>query len=224
MKNILFNLFFTLLAVFSVTALSAQAALNATGAAPDASAMLDIVSTGKGVLIPRMSESQRDNISSPATGLLIFQTDEQAGFYYFNGSTWVPFATGGSSALANINGDPSTVLGLDYNGPAKTDANNSPSFRFTSGEGYFIDFDNEGNIGTSWIWYDGAGCTGTAYADATFYAPGAVFASPGDGSLFFIDKSATINTSASLLSRYIVDTNVCQTIMNSDGGFYYELT
>jgi hypothetical protein len=38
----------------------------------DASAMLDVEATNKGFLVPRMTESERDNISTPATGLLIF--------------------------------------------------------------------------------------------------------------------------------------------------------
>ena len=50
--------------------------------------MLDIKSTGSGLLIPRMTENQRNLIANPATGLLIFQTNGIAGFYYFTGATW----------------------------------------------------------------------------------------------------------------------------------------
>jgi hypothetical protein len=66
---------------------------NNTNAA-DASAMLDVESTNKGVLHPRMTESQRDAIASPATGLLIFQTDGTTGFYYYSGTAWTPVHTG----------------------------------------------------------------------------------------------------------------------------------
>jgi len=56
------------------------------------SAMLDVKSTSKGLLIPRLTKVQRDNILSPATGLLLFQTDSTPGFYFYNGgelkSTW----------------------------------------------------------------------------------------------------------------------------------------
>ena len=68
--------------------LSAQLGINTDGSAPDASAMLDVVSTDKGVLIPRLTQTQRDVISSPATGLLIFQSDNTAGFYFYTGSVW----------------------------------------------------------------------------------------------------------------------------------------
>jgi hypothetical protein len=54
----------------------------------DPSAMLDVESVNKGVLHPRMTESQRDAIASPATGLLIFQTDVTQGFYYWTGGCW----------------------------------------------------------------------------------------------------------------------------------------
>ena len=65
-------------------------------ASPNASAALDVNSTSKGLLLPTMTQTQRNGISNPATGLLIFQTDNTPGFYYFNGSTWA--ALGGAAA------------------------------------------------------------------------------------------------------------------------------
>lgn len=59
---------------------------------PDASAVLDVSSTTKGVLVPRMTTAQRNAIVTPATGLLIFQTDNTTGFYYYNGTTWLAIA------------------------------------------------------------------------------------------------------------------------------------
>jgi hypothetical protein len=67
---------------------------------PDASAALDITSTTKGLLIPRMTETQRDEITSAATGLMIYQTDGTAGFYYYNGSSW--FEVGATTATYSI--------------------------------------------------------------------------------------------------------------------------
>ena len=54
----------------------------------DTTAMLDISSNKKGLLIPRMTAQQKSAIASPATGLLVYQTDGSAGFYYFNGTSW----------------------------------------------------------------------------------------------------------------------------------------
>ena len=79
--------FFTLLAAVLLTATTyAQIGINNEN--PDASAALDITSTTGGLLIPRMTETQRDAITSAAAGLMIYQTDGTAGFYYYNGSSW----------------------------------------------------------------------------------------------------------------------------------------
>lgn len=68
--------------------------------APNASALLEISSTNKGVLLPRMTIAQRNALPSPVNGLLIFQIDGSRGlWYYFNGS-WNPVAPS-TSAYAN---------------------------------------------------------------------------------------------------------------------------
>ena len=55
----------------------------------EASSILELESTAKGFLVPRMTSAQKDAISSPATGLMIYQTDGTVGFYYYNGAAWV---------------------------------------------------------------------------------------------------------------------------------------
>jgi len=54
---------------------------------PDSSAMLDITSNNKGILIPRMTSAEREAIVHPATGLMVFDSTEVA-FWYYNGSNW----------------------------------------------------------------------------------------------------------------------------------------
>jgi hypothetical protein len=71
----------------SFSVLSAQVGINTDGSNPDASAILDVKSTDKGMLIPRMTLTQRDNISSPAAGLMIYNNDSNQ-FNYFDGSVW----------------------------------------------------------------------------------------------------------------------------------------
>ncbi|MBX2903916.1 MAG: tail fiber domain-containing protein [Chitinophagales bacterium] len=56
--------------------------------APDVSSALEINSNSKGILIPRMTTSERTAISSPATGLMVYDTSLNQ-FWYFNGSSWV---------------------------------------------------------------------------------------------------------------------------------------
>jgi hypothetical protein len=59
-------------------------------AKPDQSALLDLNSSTKGLLMPRMSLQQRNLIQSPANGLMIYQTDFLSGFYFFDGNAWKP--------------------------------------------------------------------------------------------------------------------------------------
>ena len=68
--------------------LHAQVSINADGTDPDGSAMLDVKSTSKGVLIPRMSATERDAITNPATGLMVFVSNDLS-FYYYDGTAWV---------------------------------------------------------------------------------------------------------------------------------------
>lgn len=61
-------------------------AINATGASPDPSAMLDVASTSKGLLMPRMTTAQRDAITSPADGLMIVNTTSNCVNIYLYGA------------------------------------------------------------------------------------------------------------------------------------------
>src|SRR5258706_1481054 len=71
--------------------------------APSGSAKLDITSVTRGLLIPRMTQTQRDAIASPATGLLIYQTNSTPGFYYYTGALWAAVtAKGANTALSNL--------------------------------------------------------------------------------------------------------------------------
>jgi len=81
-------------------------AVNTTGAAANSSAMLDVSSTTQGVLVPRMTSSQRTAISSPTTGLLVYQTDGTTGFYFYNGTVWTSL-----SSATNV-----TTQGNTFNG------------------------------------------------------------------------------------------------------------
>ena len=82
-----------ILILFAITmaascSLTAQVSINTDGSPPNSSAMLDVNSDTAGILIPRMTQAQCNLISNPVTGLMIYQTDVIAGFYYYNGSVW----------------------------------------------------------------------------------------------------------------------------------------
>jgi hypothetical protein len=81
------HFFIAMLLLFS-SAMFAQVGINTDNSAPDNSAMLDLKSTNKGFLPPRMTTAQRDLISSPVTGLTIYNTSKNGNETY-NGSSWV---------------------------------------------------------------------------------------------------------------------------------------
>jgi hypothetical protein len=105
MKKMKTHFYIFILAIFWGLAAPAQVAINADGTTPDNSAMLDVKSTSKGMLVPRMKYSQRDAISNPARGLLIFCTDDNQ--YYTNKGTpstpnWVMVSSQWISNGSNI--------------------------------------------------------------------------------------------------------------------------
>ena len=73
--------------VFSMD--QSQSAIGMGVAIPEASAVVEVASTTKGFLFPRMIEDQRIAISSPATGLMVYQTDGDEGVYIFKSFGWV---------------------------------------------------------------------------------------------------------------------------------------
>ncbi|MDA0986699.1 MAG: hypothetical protein O3A55_03760, partial [Bacteroidetes bacterium] len=105
MKHILCFLLLT------VSILQAQVGIGTTS--PAATSVLDLTSTSKGFLVPRMTAAQITAITSPATGLLIYQTDGTAGFYYYTGSAWISLT---SSSVS--------VTGLDGLSDAKVEGTN----------------------------------------------------------------------------------------------------
>ncbi|TXD49046.1 fibronectin type III domain-containing protein [Polaribacter sp. IC073] len=81
------QIFIFIAAVLVTTATYAQVGIGT--ATPDASAALDITSTTKGLLIPRMSNAQRLVIASPVAGLQVFVTDFDGGrFMFYDGTEW----------------------------------------------------------------------------------------------------------------------------------------
>ena len=85
---------------------------------PNASSLLEMMSTSKGILIPRMTKAQRDAIVSPATGLMIFQTNNTPGFYYYSGTAWT--AVSPKSKGWSLTGNAGTDSSLDFIGTTDT--------------------------------------------------------------------------------------------------------
>ena len=111
MKKLFYSL--SLAALALAAPLTAQAQSVGINTVPNASAALDVSSTTQGMLVPRMNASQRALIASPATGLMVYQTDAPAGFYFYNGTAWT--SLNGNTGPAGPQGVP---------GPAGADGTN----------------------------------------------------------------------------------------------------
>ena len=95
----------------------AQVGINTN--TPDASSALEIESTTGGILIPRLTETQRDAISSPATGLMIYQTDQTTGFYFYDGTAWTKIdGVAGPQGPQGIQGETGAQGPIGNTGPA----------------------------------------------------------------------------------------------------------
>jgi len=103
---------------------SQNVGINANAASPDASAMLDIVSTNKGLLIPRVALTGTTDvatIASAATSLLVYNTatagDVTPGYYYWTGSVWLRFVfTTPASANWSITANAGTNASTNFVG------------------------------------------------------------------------------------------------------------
>ena len=95
-----------LLAIFTTFAATAQSVgINTDGSAANASAMLDVSSTTKGFLPPRMTTTQRDLLTSPATGLVLFNTTTN-GLEIKSSTSWISLKTSSDAVFL-----PTIVIG-----------------------------------------------------------------------------------------------------------------
>ena len=153
----------------------AQVAVNADGSLPNASAMLDVQSTNKGVLVSRMSSAQRTSIGSPADGLLVYDTDTKT-FWYRKNLVWtelngltLPYTATDNSATTSFtinNGAATPASAGRFN---ILNASNSASalFASTNGGGNAIQAEVSANSGASALF---ARATGASQGAAGTFA------------------------------------------------------
>lgn len=146
----------------SAPMISSSSVSIGSGSVADASSLIDITSTSKGVLLPRMNTTQRDAISSPATGLTIYNTTTSA-LNVYNGSAWVAVGSGGGSftdsmvRLQDGNGHGSTNTKIRRFSTTVTNtgsditysdsATNGASFTINTSGVYCFSYTEEGNAG-----------------------------------------------------------------------------
>lgn len=96
-------LFFSQILFSQTNTFPATGSVGIGTVSPHASAALEISSSTQGILVPRMTQAERDNIATPATGLLIFQTNNVPGFYYYTGIAWSPInSDAANKQLSNL--------------------------------------------------------------------------------------------------------------------------
>jgi hypothetical protein len=112
----------SLLLLLSINLLQAQNNVGIGTTSPNASAQLDVTSTTKGMLIPRMTSAQRIAIASPAPGLLVYETTTNT-FWYYNSSVWNQIGTGGTASWttsgANIYNSNTGNVGIGTSSPTQ---------------------------------------------------------------------------------------------------------
>jgi uncharacterized protein (TIGR02145 family) len=79
--------------------LNAQVGINNDGSSPNSSAILDVKSTTKGVLFPRMNNEQIEAIPNPANGLVVFCTTDNKFYAYIAGGTSGIFTSTGAQTV-----------------------------------------------------------------------------------------------------------------------------
>lgn len=103
---------------------------------PDPSSVLDIQSSSGGLLIPRMTAAEKTAIVSPAQGLMIYQTDNIQGFYYYDGLVWNYLSTATVSAwslVGNTATDPNVnFIGTLDDNPLVFRTNNTENMRINT--------------------------------------------------------------------------------------------
>lgn len=138
---------FVAICQFAICNLKLQAqniGINATGAAPAASAGLDVNFTNKGLLVPRVAltmTTAAGPVAAPATSLFVYNTatvaDVTPGYYYWGGAAWVRFSTGGDDW--KITGNANATSGTHFLGTTNGQAldfrtNNTIRFRIANGD------------------------------------------------------------------------------------------
>lgn len=93
-----------LLCSFTPFSLQSQVAITPDGTGPHASAVLELKSTDKGILVPRMMSSDRTMIAAPAPGLLVYDLTTES-FWFYTGMEWKELISGYIDKIRDADND-----------------------------------------------------------------------------------------------------------------------
>ncbi len=105
--------FLIVLFSLSIQLVAQSVSITTDGSAPNSSSMLDIKSTSKGLLMPRLTSVQRTGISSPAKGLILFDSTTNS-FWFYKGSAWTEISAVNNSW--NLTGNTATNPAINFIG------------------------------------------------------------------------------------------------------------
>jgi uncharacterized protein (TIGR02145 family) len=130
--------------LFTIPCFSQGVSINTNGMPADASAILDVSSSSQGLLIPRMTTTQRNSINSPALSLLIFNTTTNCFEAYVNGSWYSvscpPACMPPSIPTARINTPAQTQIAWNWN-----TVSGATGYKFNTANNYSTAIDNGAN-------------------------------------------------------------------------------
>lgn len=182
-----------------------QVAINTTGNNANGSAMLDVESTTKGMLIPRMTTAQRTAIVSPASGLLVYDNTTSS-FWFYNGSAWAELVAGTATGwkLTGNSGTDTSVnfVGTTDNVDLKFRVNNSRAGTIATtgnvflgvGSGLLATGINNTGIGSFTLSNNTTGYRNTAVGRAALYNSNGLQNSAFGFNALFSNTTGTGNT------------------------------
>jgi hypothetical protein len=166
--------------LFAEQTYAQSVAINTTGVPADTSAILDLTSQQKGLLIPRMSFAERNAIAQPASGLLVYQHNGTSGFYYNAGTAatpqWVYLLNDGSgnfTTQGNAFNAANQLVQLDA--ISRLPAVDGSQLTGVNGTMYFLANSVNPDIGEFFLPVHGYNSVGTAFISADRVAVQAPF-------------------------------------------------
>lgn len=206
----------------------AQVGIGTTS--PDTSSILDINSSSKGMLTPRMTTAQRIAIASPANGLLVYDTSENA-FYFYKSSVWTKLDSSVRNNYKLVKSASDLSAELAAGGGAKylLTSNTTYEINGTITLAHPIDLNNAYVLGldsnedvlvkSGGVMFEGS--TGGNIKNITLTAPGGtIFNLTGTSTDSLIFKDAIVansNTIGTISGFKLVFLSVVQLVGNSNG-------
>ncbi|WP_272023950.1 hypothetical protein [Olleya namhaensis] len=215
--------------------LLAQVGIGTTS--PNSSSILDVTSTEKGMLTPRMTSTERIAISSPANGLLVYDTTENS-FYFYKSNVWSKIDSAKRSMHKLIQSEADLAAELTAGGGSTYRLSTDTLYEINGtiallhpidlNNAYIIGFDTNEDIlfksgGTMF-----SGTKGGSIKGVTLTAPGGtVFGIAGANTDSFIFRDAVVANSASVgsISGFgLTFVSIVQFVGNTTGITYSNIT